>query len=71
MSKADLETRDSHNLEELIALGLYKHKKERILKMIDSILEEKDGEKKSIKEIRESLSKIDESMSDYIISERE
>ncbi len=71
MSKTGLETGESQNLEELIALGLYRHKKEKILKMIDRIIDKKEGEKKSIEEIRESLSKIDESMSDYIISERE
>lgn len=38
--------------------------------MIDNILDKIDGKKKSIGEIREILSKIDESMSDYIISER-
>lgn len=38
--------------------------------MIDNILDEIDGKKKSIGEIREILSKIDESMSDYIVSER-
>lgn len=71
MSKTGLEAGESHDLEELIALGLYRHKKEKILKMIDRIIDKKEGEKKSIEEIRDSLSKIDESMSEYIISERE
>ncbi len=69
---SDLDTKDkkSHNLEELVAMGMYKAKKDKIMKMLQKI-EEYGGEKKSIEEIRTTSSKIDSSMSDYIISERE
>ncbi|MFO7991121.1 MAG: hypothetical protein R6U61_02365 [Thermoplasmata archaeon] len=62
---------ESHNLEEIIALGMYRHRKEKIMKIFDKIIMMYGGKNRSIEEIRKSLSKIDESMSDYIISERE
>ncbi len=41
-----------------------------MMETIDNINEMYGGKNKSIEEVRKSLSKIDESMSDYIISER-
>ncbi|MFW6196890.1 MAG: hypothetical protein ACOC5D_06105 [Thermoplasmatota archaeon] len=41
------------------------------MKMIEEITEKQDGEVRSIKELRNKTSKIDDSMSDYVISERE
>jgi len=49
---------------------MYKAKKDKIVKMLQKI-EESGGEKKDIEEIRETTSKIDSSMSDFVISERE
>lgn len=70
-TSADTMKTESHNLEEIVALGLYRNKKKKIMKIIDTINEKYGGERKSIEEVRKSLSKIDGSMSDYIISERE
>lgn len=40
------------------------------MKMIEEITEKKGGEGRSIKELRNKTSKIDDSMSDFVISER-
>ncbi|MFW6142348.1 MAG: hypothetical protein ACOC53_07300 [Candidatus Saliniplasma sp.] len=71
MSNIDVDHQKSHNLEEIIALGMYRHKKKKMMKIIDKINEMHCGKNLSIEEVRKSLSKIDGSMSDYIISERE
>ncbi|MFO7792744.1 MAG: hypothetical protein ACQEQM_08555 [Thermoplasmatota archaeon] len=73
MSNIDIDHQKSksHNLEEVIALGMYRHKKEKMMEIIDKINERYGGKSLSIEEVRESLARIDGSMSDYIISERE
>jgi len=40
------------------------------MKKIEEIVEELDGEEKSIKELRKMTSKIDGPMSDYVIEQR-
>lgn len=42
-----------------------------MMKKIEEIIKEIDGDEKSIKELRKMTSKIDGSMSDYVIAERE
>ena len=70
MSDLATKRKKSHNLEETIAMGLYKNKMDRIIKIID-IIESRGGERKSIDEIRKTWSKVGGSMSDFVISERE
>ncbi|MFP3872758.1 MAG: hypothetical protein ACLFVL_07775 [Candidatus Aenigmatarchaeota archaeon] len=70
-TNAKLKKSKSYSLEERIALGLYRNRKEKIMKTIEEITEKHDGEEKSIKELRKKTSKIDGSMSDYVIAERE
>lgn len=73
MSKTSAKSPESrhYSLEELIALGLYQNKKERIMKTIEEITEKQGGKEKSIEEVRKKTSKTEGSMSDYVISERD
>ncbi|MFW6144257.1 MAG: hypothetical protein ACOC55_01620 [Candidatus Natronoplasma sp.] len=70
MSDTKIDKEGPHSLEELIAMSMYEAKKDKIKKMREKI-EKCGGEKKSIDEIRKTLSKIEGSMSDFVVSERE
>lgn len=69
MSDTKIDDEPPHNLEELIAMNMYKAEKEKI-KMIREKIEKCGGEKKSIEEIRKTLSKVEGSMSDFVIEQR-